>query len=293
MVPQVFVIGTASLDILHFAGQTAHTAGGAGLYTALAAYRAGAHTGLFAPRPHPMPESLRPVAECVHWLGPRIAPAGLPRLEIAHHGAGRATLLNASWGAEAQLTPGLMPPEVHKASMVHIAALSTAERQLDFVRTIREARGEGGPPRLAVGTYARLVYDDTARVRCLFEQADCFFMNENEATGLFGSLEQARTRPDALLFVTLGARGALVIAGDEVIYVPGHPAAELDPTGAGDTFCGATLAGLVQGETPVMAAQRAVVLAAQTVRAVGPAALLEIRRASSKLPGCFPPRSTH
>ncbi|HMR66771.1 MAG TPA: hypothetical protein PKE64_22400 [Anaerolineae bacterium] len=42
-VPTVFVIGTASLDVLHLAdGRTVQTAGGAGLYTALAAHRAGA-----------------------------------------------------------------------------------------------------------------------------------------------------------------------------------------------------------------------------------------------------------
>ena len=125
-----------------------------------------------------------------------------------------------------------------------------------------------------MGTYARLVYGDTERVRRLFEWADLFFMNENEARGLFGSVAKAQTRPGALLFVTLGEAGALVIEGDRVTHVPGQPAAELDPTGAGDTFCGATLAGLVQGESPPTAARRAVALAAQTVSQVGPGALL-------------------
>jgi len=125
-----------------------------------------------------------------------------------------------------------------------------------------------------VGTYARLVYGDTERVRQLFELADLFFMNENEANGLFGSVDKARTRPNALLFVTLGQAGALVIEGAEVTHIPGQPANELDPTGAGDTFCGATLAALVQGETPPRAARRAVRLAAQVVSGVGPEALL-------------------
>lgn len=53
----IFVIGTASLDVLHLAdGRTANTAGGAGLYTALAARQAGARTGLYAPQPEPVPE---------------------------------------------------------------------------------------------------------------------------------------------------------------------------------------------------------------------------------------------
>jgi sugar/nucleoside kinase (ribokinase family) len=279
----IFVIGTASLDILHFAGQMAHAAGGAGMYTALAAYRAGAQAGLFAPRPDPMPELLQPLAERLRWLGPTISPEVLPRLEIEHHGGGRATLLHASWGAESQLTPAIMPPTVTEASIIHIAALSTAQRQLDFLQAIRESKraegresGEQGQrPRISVGTYARLVYGDPERVRRLFEKADLFFMNENEANGLFSSVDKAQTRTGALLFVTLGEAGALVIEGAQVTHVPGHPATALDPTGAGDTFCGATLAGLARGDSPLTAARQAVALATQTVSAVGPAALLD------------------
>jgi len=273
---EVFVIGTASLDVLHFAGQTAQAAGGAGLYTALAACRAGVRAGLLAPKPEPMPELLQPVAECLQWVGPLILPAALPRLEIKHHGGGRATLVAASWGAEAKLTPAAMPAHVDKSRFIHIAALSSAQRQLDFLQEIKRRRPAAGlgQPYISVGTYARLVYGDSERVRRLLTAADLFFMNENEAKGLFGTVDQARTRPGALLFVTLGERGVLVVEGDCTTAVPGQATTELDPTGAGDTFCGATLAGLARGESPVVAARRAVDFAAQTVGAVGPEALL-------------------
>lgn len=269
MTPEIFVIGTASLDVLHLAnGHTARAAGGAGLYTALAAQKSGAITGLFAPKPEVLPPPLRPVEARLHWIGPEIEPAQLPRLEIQHHGQGQATLLAASWGAEPQLVAGLLPSEVKRANMVHIAALSSATRQLAFLRAL------AAHTRVSVGTYARLVYHSPAQVRELFARADIFFMNENEAKGLFGSTERAKTREQALLFVTLDADGALVIEGETTTHVPGQPVAEVDPTGAGDTFCGATLAGLVQGLTAIEAAQEAVKLAAQTVGVVGPAALL-------------------
>lgn len=271
--PTVLVIGTASLDTLHFAGQTVQAAGGAGLYTALAAQRAGARAILFAPRPEPLPAPLQPVAERIEWVGPTIEPAALPRLEIEHHGGGRATLVGASWGAEAALTPALLPAErVAQADFIHIAALSSTGRQAEFLHALHPRPGQR--PRLSVGTYARLVYSEPAQVRALFAQADLFFMNENEATGLFGSVAQAGTRPEAVLFVTLGEAGALVIAGTERTVIPGQPAHELDPTGAGDTFCGATLAGLAQGLTTTQAAAQAVALAARTVSAAGPTALL-------------------
>jgi ribokinase len=272
----IFVIGTASLDVLHFTGQTARAAGGAGMYTALAAHRTGARAGLLAPKPEPMPDLLQPIAERVQWVGPVIPSTDLPRLEIEHHGGGRATLLDAAWGAEAQLTPATLPPEVMEASIIHIAALSTAQRQLDFLRNLKEWRSatRNRQPLISVGTYARLVYGDTDRVRQLFAAADFFFMNENEANALFASIENAQTRPGALLFVTLGEAGVLVIEGAQVTHLPGQPTTELDPTGAGDTFCGATLAGLARAESPLVAAQRAVALAAQTVSSVGPEALL-------------------
>ena len=41
---QLLVIGGASLDVLHFAGRTEQAAGGAGMYTAVAASCAGAVT---------------------------------------------------------------------------------------------------------------------------------------------------------------------------------------------------------------------------------------------------------
>ncbi len=266
----LLVIGGASLDVLHFAGQTVPSAGGAGMYTAMAARRAGVRTTIFAPRPDPLPGPLRPVAERVNWLGPVVPPERLPRFEIAHYGGGRAALVDAFWGAEAELTPQSLPSDLSGTPLAHIAALGTTGRQLAFLRACRQR----GARRISAGTYGRAVYGDGEAVRALFDAADIFFMNENEAAGLFGSLEAARTRSGALLFVTLRARGALVVQGDYTTSLPGLAARELDPTGAGDAFCGATLAGLLRGEHPVMAARQAMPLAAEMIAEAGPAALL-------------------
>ncbi len=226
-----------------------------------------------APCPEPLPRVFAPVIERVHWTGPAVASEALPRLEIEHHGEGKATLLGASWGAEVKLTPLALSLDKPQVTIIHIAALSSAQRQLEFVQAIRAEDGEQ-TPRISVGTYARLVDNEIEVVRQLFQLADCFFMNENEAQGLFGTIDRARTRPGALLCVTLGGEGALVIEGEHVTHVPAHAVDERDPTGAGDTFCGATLAGLATGLTPVVAAERGVELAARTVSGIGPASLL-------------------
>ena len=67
----LLVIGGASLDVLHLSnGQTVRSAGGAGLYTALAAHCAGASVGMFAPKPEPMPDELQLAARRIAWIGP-------------------------------------------------------------------------------------------------------------------------------------------------------------------------------------------------------------------------------
>ena len=111
-------------------------------------------------------------------------------------------------------------------------------------------------------------------MRELIRLCDFFFMNENEANLLFGGTDRVQARPGQIIFITLAERGALVIQGDHVTHVAGQPADDLDPTGAGDTFCGATLAHLARGEHPALAAQAAVLLAAEEIGAVGPTRLL-------------------
>jgi ribokinase len=266
----VLVIGSASLDVLHLAGQTVSSIGGAGLYTALAAHCADARAGLLAPRPDPMPAAMGHAAKRLTWIGPTIFPDQLPRLEIAHHGGGRATLVSASWGAVNSLTPDALPSDLSDTAIVHIAALPSAGRQLEFARACR-ARGAA---RLSAGTYARSVAGEHDLVRELYESVALFFMNENEANLLFGNVGATVARQGQLAFVTLGERGALIIERDHTTHIPGVPAVEVDPTGAGDTFCGATLAGLARGQAPETAAHFAVSLAAEMIGEIGPARLL-------------------
>ncbi|HTP10442.1 MAG TPA: PfkB family carbohydrate kinase [Anaerolineae bacterium] len=275
----LLVIGGASLDVYHLAnGETVRSPGGAGLYTALAAACSGARTGMFAPRPDPMPAPLITATERLEWLGPIVPPDQLPSFEIAHYGGGRAALLNASWGGEMLITPETFPGEHVQSAIIHIAALRTAERQLNFAKRLNtDLRGFeylGGLTRVSAGTYGKICASEPDTVRELIRLCDFFFMNENEANLLFGGVANIKARPGQIVFVTLAERGAVVIQGDHVTQVAGHPADDLDPTGAGDTFCGATLAHIARGQHPAMAAQAAVRLSAEMIGAVGPTRLL-------------------
>lgn len=278
----ILVIGSASLDILHIQKKTYNTIGGAGLYTALAARVAGAQVTLFAPKPDPMPEIFREVVEQIHWLGPTCDLAQLPRLEIAHHGDGKATLLDASWGATANLSDIGLPSDLSNYDFVHIAALPTAMHQLEFLQTCRQRKAKA----VSCGTYAKLAYNETEDVRKLAAATDLFFLNENEANGLFGSNGPIPENTQQVVFVTLDRDGVMVIRPNEKITVMGNAVEEVDPTGAGDTFCGTTLARLANGDTLTAAAEYGCRQAALTVQSIGPQALL-----GHSLPDIFPPMS--
>ncbi len=268
--PHILVIGGASSDILHLDTQTVPSAGGAGMYTAMSAHRAGAQVSLFAPQPNPIPEILQPVADrLAEWLGPVVPPDQLPHFEISYRG-GQTEYIKATFGAESILTPEMLPADLSMYDCVHVIPLGDAHKQLTFIAACRER----GAKRISAGTYLASVREAPQVVRDIMQSTDLFFMNQSEAIGLFGSLESVKTESGKVLFITLGADGACVVQGHHKTFIPAVSTTELDPTGAGDTFCGATLAYLTQGAHPIMAAQHAIPLAAQMISHVGPTALL-------------------
>ncbi len=269
MIPSLLVIGGASLDILHFRGRTERSPGGAGLYTSLAASRAGARVTMLGPRPSPMPQELVPAAARIQWIGPVVRPEDLPTFEIAHAGAGQTQIEHIYWRAEAALSPANLTMLERVPDTVYCIGLTDPRRQLEFVTHLRSL-----DRRVACGTYACAVSDHRSVVREILGLSDIFFCNEAEATGLFGSVEQARTRPGQILFITRGPRGARVVLGRHHEDVPAVGVRELDPTGAGDTFCGTVLALLARGEHPLVAADHGVAAAAEMVTGVGPETLL-------------------
>ncbi len=266
--PHLTVIGGASLDLLHFAGRSERSCGGAGLYTALAAARAGVQVTMVGPRPHPMPAELEAAASILDWSGPTVAPSKLPHFEIEQRPDGGTIYHQAIWGSEALLRPEQMPPGLPR-DWVYVVPMLEPELNVEFTQHF-QTRGL----QVACGTYGGATTRRPDSVFASMTAADIFFCNEPEASVLFGSLNRVQVEPGKLVFVTLGARGALVVRGSAVTEVRGVEVEALDPTGAGDTFCGTVLARLAAGDHPVEAARRGVAAAAELVTGVGPEKLL-------------------
>ena len=163
----------------------------------------------------------------------------------------------------------MLPADLSEYDHVHVTPLGDALTQLSFLRACRRR----GARQISAGTGLFIVEKQLETVRAIMEESDIFFMNGREAGTVFGTLESATVKPGNVLYITLGAKGAIIIQGDTATTIPAEPAIEADPTGAGDTFCGATLAYLLQNEQPIMAARRAVPLAAEVIAHVGPSTL--------------------
>ena len=96
---RLLVIGGVSIDTLHLKDRSVTSAGGAGMYTAMAARRSGARVAIFSYHPDPCPSLLQPVsARLDDCIGPLVPPQQLPRFEISYR-HGKTEYLNLFLGA--------------------------------------------------------------------------------------------------------------------------------------------------------------------------------------------------
>lgn len=265
--PRLLVVGGASLDRIHVRGEAIATPGGAGLYTALAAARAGAEVTMLAPVPDPMPPELAPALGALRWIGPTVGLDDLPRFEIAYDAAGSVTLFREHLGAEPDMTPDLLDLVVDLPACAYCVPFMDARLQRRFVDALRQ-RG----CLTVASTYGKAARADTELVGSTMALADLSFCNADEEQILFADSGSSPSS-GKLRFVTRGAQGVTVHQGGHHTEVAGLPTALLDPTGAGDTFCGTAVARLLSGDHPVEAARRANAAAAEMVTAVGPTML--------------------
>ena len=80
-------------------------------------------------------------------------------------------------------------------------------------------------------------------------------LSEEEARALVGPLEEGPLSDLGVpeVVVTLGSRGAIVVAEGRLVHVPAEPV-DADPTGAGDAFAAAYVVERSQGQEPRRAA---------------------------------------
>ncbi len=271
---KLLFIGCASRDRIHLEtrAKSFDTTGGAAFYSSLAACAAGAEVTLLAPKPDfEFCKNLDNLK--FEWIGPKTSSDAFPHLEIIHHGNDRATLIAASWGAESELTPAYLPANLAEFDIVHIAALSSAKRQLDFLRAIKHQ----SKCKISAGTYGKIAYGETGSVRELISNCDFIFMNENESKAIFEPTSfPLKPIGEQIICVTQGRLGATIYSDGMSRNAAAKNVTEFDPTGAGDTFAGTFLASIGKSSNLDEVLRLSLDRATLNITRAGPAALLEL-----------------
>ena len=102
---------------------------------------------------------------------------------------------------------------------------------------------------------------------------DFVFANEQEAFALTGmeplqALDFLASRCD-IAVVKVGAKGAYIKRGDEMVTVPPMKANVIDTNGAGDMWASGFMAGLVKGENLAKCGQMGAIVAANVIEVLG------------------------
>jgi sugar/nucleoside kinase (ribokinase family) len=154
----------------------------------------------------------------------------------------------------------IAPPDLEGVDWLHVSGstLGFGERVAEIVLAAAEQVAETG--RVSLDPNLRPDADPQVRERLqrIARLAHVVFPSDGERAGL-------DVAPDALVCETHGAGGATV-AG---VHVPAAAVAEVDPTGAGDTFAAAFVAAYRGGADPVDAARGAVRVASASVGVLG------------------------
>jgi len=139
-----------------------------------------------------------------------------------------------------------------------------------------------------------------AYVRPLLARVDVFIVSRREATTLTG-----QSAPEGAIRVlgeigppvvveTLGAQGALVLAGDRLIEVPAFAIPDVrDTTGAGDAFAAGLIAGFLEELDWEAAARMGCAMAALKIRHLGARSGLPGRQQVARWLGTRINRDTH
>jgi ribokinase len=182
------------------------------------------------------------------------------------------------------LTPAQVPATWLRAKGVHLAP---SQPQVMIAMLDRFAPGGATVTADPGWQLADRSLDEIAPI---LARIDAFLPSEVElralvpSAGLADALSVLAERCPGAVAVKLGPEGVLVWdrARSAPVAVPSVRAETLDPTGAGDSFCGGFLAGLVETRDPVLAARFGAISAARIVTRFGADGALPADRAANR-----------
>jgi ribokinase len=193
-------------------------------------------------------------------------------------------------GSGSQLEQSLgaseVPQAARQARAVHIAPMP-----FDVQRQLVESFSEA-PTLVMLDPHDEHIAGHQDELLETLRHVEVFLPSRQEAALLFGA-DQPEAAARALLqlqagprvvVIKLGAAGSLVVSRDmqQPVYVPRVEVDAVDPTGAGDAYCGAFAAAYATTANALHAARAATVAASFVVERRGALALLPLDRARAQ-----------
>jgi 2-dehydro-3-deoxygluconokinase len=235
-------------------------------------------------------------AEGVDARGVGIDPEAHTAVYFVTHGPqGHVFSYLRGGSAASRIRPEHLPLElVRGAKFVHASGISMAisASACDTVLAAFEAARAAGA-KVSFDSNLRLKLWPLARARAMIGAAaalaDYFFPSIEDARALSGredpeaNLDWAHRLGARTVFLKLGPEGVIVSDGARRERLAGHKVNAVDATGAGDCFCGATLAQLAAGDSLFDAARYANAAAALATTGFGAVAPLPRPEAVRKL----------
>ncbi|WP_182911556.1 carbohydrate kinase family protein [Paracoccus sp. JM45] len=138
---------------------------------------------------------------------------------------------------------------------VSAASLGNAKMRDVIMDLVHQVDNAGGKIICDPNARPALMDDDVVRTALaeVIERAYCLMPSTSDLGFLFpdvdedAAVERLFAENAKILVIKRGADGITVVSGDERYDLAGHPVDEIDPTGAGDCFCGTFVSLLAQG----------------------------------------------
>lgn len=184
--------------------------------------------------------------------------------------------------------PGDLPPQLLRGAFVHVAPVPW-ELQINLVKHARLS----GARFISIDPAYQFLDDISEReLGRLVEHADAFLPSRQEVRAIYPGLnpnEALHRLVDTyqnlkVIIIKLGEDGAIGFdrARNQKFVVPAYRTLAVDPTGAGDSFCGGFIAGYALTEDPNMAVFHGAVSASFVVETEGTLGLSGISRLTAQ-----------
>ncbi len=273
----LYTIGNLAIDDIVMPDGRAWMAqaGGGALYAALGALVWRSDVGLIARLGNDLPAEFACELDDL-GLDLLLVPVDTPNIRhwaLYEAGGRRQFVLHGSSGGHDELAvrAAELPASTRGAAAYHLAPMPSV-RQLELARALRTPATV-----LALDPHADYLAGHQATLEELLSLIDICLPSRDEARRLLGRDDPAAAARmcaalgPGIVAVKLGADGCLVYeaSSDRLTYVPCYEVQTVDPTGAGDAFCGGFLAGYLAHGDAVYAACYGTVSASFAVEHVG------------------------